>query len=539
AGYLTYKHPYMALHTLARLLTEKVAKPNMYADEPVSQRLPDLLYPHTYYILCQSIFLLTRLQITPDQELYPGPMPHLDDDEMLMALIGDMEAKDAHALSTGSTSGSGSGSSSSAAGLAKRRNTMPIFDDQAVNRVLAAVGMDFVDICRPDAEALDILVAGCLGAHEELIYLRNQVQSSPSYSILYTYVGGSGGPHDGSGPRGGPQGGGGAGGAGGQSVSASTHASMMGVGYGMDLVRQKSALTSCIIGKADWMTGARYDRIFSEQRAKEYYMQGTGKMDRAARETVRSVTAGSGATSPTGGTPSASLSNLTPAISDSGFVTSFFELTSAAFAVPPVNTDAAPVYHHTPMSFNPIVTPALRATAFAAPSLFALAADTMAFAAFQMQSRNAHVSAGGDQHHHHHMGFGSGLDLLRLLRIPSHPAPAKIHRELLSAAAATYCAVLGWCENCLRDALREPDVKVDVVFAGRHGVLGILGDNGVSFDSVAAGNGNGNGPHGGPLVAQGQMGSVASLSDSLKHGQISIVEGSSPNQPRTSGLCYV
>jgi hypothetical protein len=115
----------------------------------------------------------------------------------------------------------------------------------------------------------------------------------------------------------------------------------------------------------------------------------------------------------------------------------------------------------------------MRATYFAVPTLFGIAADMMAFAAFIMQSKQTAALSSHNPTSPNPNGT-YGVDLLRILRVPSTPHPARVHRELVSATAAAYCHVLGWCETCMRDALAEPDAGVNVVFGGRSSSTGIL-----------------------------------------------------------------
>ncbi|KAI9330212.1 hypothetical protein DFJ73DRAFT_97380 [Zopfochytrium polystomum] len=457
SGYTVQKHPYMALHAIGQLLPEQQKSlTNIYMAARESRSIPQFLHLHACYTICQAVFLLTRLQRSPEQVLYPGPIP--DD-----------------------TDG------------------FPFFNPIPINSVLSELGMGFVSIDLPE---LDSLIAGYLSSQDTVNRTRMEVQSSLSYSVLYSYIGGSAVAETPAAPRGGSSSQPNA--TLGRDVSTAlgntaAQAAMMGVGTGMDSMRQKTALISAMGGKADWMLAARYDIVFNERPAREYYIQGTLKLDRAAKETVKALTAGSTSgppLSPIGGSSSSLVpgtgtlaadlagtgrTSTDPALTsaDSGLVSAFFSLTGAAFAVPPVNPSAPPTYHHALPCFSPVVTPALRATSFASPALFALAADTMAFAAFQLQARAGAVGAA--------TGYGgstsaaavaaaaaaSGLDLLSILRIPMHPGPAKVHRELLSAAASMYCALLGWCETCMRDCLREPDSGVDIVFIGRDNTVGL------------------------------------------------------------------
>ncbi|KAJ1562857.1 hypothetical protein HK405_006817 [Cladochytrium tenue] len=440
SGYVIEKHPYMALHYIGRVLTEQTSSTRSFRIQ--SRTIPQFLRLQSYFTLCQAVFLLNRLQSDPEQPLYPGPYPDESDG-------------------------------------------FPFFDPIPIANVLKDLEMGYVSVDFPE---LDLLIAGFLAELESLSVTRVNVQSGLSYSILYSYLGRFAAT-DNPTVRAGPVTMGRDVGFGGTTVQAAT----MGVGTGMDLIRQKAALVSSLGGKADWMLGARYDLLFNERRARDFYTQGTGKMDSAAKETIKAlVTGGAGNAAQSSGTLArgttlsadigvSGRASTDPALTspEAGLVSAFFSLTGAAFAVPSVNPSAPPSYHHSLPLYSPVVTPALRATAFAAPALFALAADTMAFAAYQLQARVGAVGAA--------TGYGgsasaaavaaaaaaSGLDLLRVLRIPLQPAPAKVHRELLSAAAAMYSAALGWCETCMRECLREPDVRVDVVFVGRDGNVGM------------------------------------------------------------------
>ncbi|KAJ3415168.1 hypothetical protein HDV05_005448 [Chytridiales sp. JEL 0842] len=413
-------------------------------------------YSHTYYILCQAYFLLTRLQNHPEQELYPA---------FFGTDFGDSKGP-----------------------------SMPFFDAEPINALLAALGTD-IPAGHPE---LELFVVFCVGALESVIELRKQVQSSPSYAVLYTYVGGTptvgDDKPDGDGltllrPPGRQGRGSNAGSGGGDGVT--------GVGFGMDMISQKIALLSALNGKADWMMAARYDRVGAETQSTIYYIQGAGKLDKASQDTIRvvapplleanspaSLAAQASLAGPPGpmGSLSSSLSH------DFSFLSSFFHLTSNAFSVPPSNAEAPPTYRHFPSEFSPTVTPALRASYFAVPTLFGIAADTMAFAAFIMQSKQAAAQALPNPPPQNPNGT-YGIDLLRILRVPPSPHPARVHRELLSGAASTYCHVLGMCETCMRKAMGDPDAGCDMVYTGRSGNVGILNGFVIPGTNLGAGAG--------------------------------------------------
>ncbi|KAI9343030.1 hypothetical protein DFJ73DRAFT_522536 [Zopfochytrium polystomum] len=436
SGYIIEKHPYMALHTIGQLIQDGHSPWSINSETAQAQgehRIPSFLQLHTCYTVCQAAFLLTRLQREPDQPLYPGPIP----DEI---------------------------------------DELPFFNPIPINAVLNELGVGFVSIDLPD---LDSLIAGYFSTHDTVLQARAAVQSSPTYSVLHFYL------SDGVGA--------GTAGIGSSwilaskelptSVISAADTATMGVGLGMELLQQKFALISAMGGKADWLIAARYDTLFRERQSRDHYVQGTLKLDRAAKEIVKALVpatasgwsnSGSGTAGSSGlsGTLGRASTDSAATSAEAGLVSAFFSLTGAAFAVPPLNPTAPPIYHHSPPVFSPVVTPALRATLFACPALFGLAADTMAFAAYHLQARATAVSAatGYDDPSDAVTAAGvaaSGLDLLRILRIPLHPGPAKVHRELLSAAASMYSALLGLCESCMREYLYEPDAGVDIVFVGR------------------------------------------------------------------------
>lgn len=443
SGYITEKHPYMALQTISRLLTEETSYSsgcNEGDSMSKNRTIPQFFHLHTCFTLCQAVFLLTRLQLRPEQPLYPGPIS----DEL---------------------------------------DGFPTFDANPINRVLEVLGLGYVTIDLPE---LDLFIAGYLGAQEIVLLNRQQVQASPSYSILYTYIGGEYSSDT--------QRTEGLNTSGTISRDPAGIAKLMGVGTGMDSMKQRAALTSAMGGKADWLLGSKYDLVFNERQARDHYLQGTGKLDRAAKETVKALTG-----TASGALPSSLLSSTPPssssptnassgkdsnntAAAESGLIASFFGLSGAAYAVPPVNPSAPPAYHHALPCYSPVVTPSLRASLLVTPSLFALAADTMAFAAYQLQARAGAVGAAtGCDKSAASMAVAAaaavnGLDLLRILRIPQQAGPSKVHRELLSAAACLYSTVLGWCENCMREALGEPDYGIDVVYVGREGRIGLLAE---------------------------------------------------------------
>ncbi|KAJ3153719.1 hypothetical protein HK101_001710 [Irineochytrium annulatum] len=538
SGYLVYGNPYMALHMLARMLTEDICP-----SDPPPRRIPSFLYEHTYYIMTQAFFLLSRMQLGPHHPLYPGP-------------------------------------------FATPENGYPNFDCDPINDLLASMGMEFATAALPE---LELMTATYLDSLDNLIKTRNEIQCRPSYAVLYTYVGVVGRSEErasrsnskasltsvssASGAKVAPSAStnsqksssssstSSSGLSSASTVTPTSAAALMastppaddpGLWSGMDLARQKYALTSAMGGKADWVLASRFD--LTNDNGKRYYKDGTAKMDRAAKEFVKAISStgamnpfatlnhqgftrgeewetpdfaysgpgghyggGGGASSSHGGGGSSlSSSAVVPSapLGDQGLIATFFDLAPISFACCPVEP-LAPVAdpangitmmmggagvgptnhavggsskgparypsHGEPNRNSPLVGP-LGSSFFAAGQLFALAGDTMAFAAYQLQQFTSTVEGS--------VNGGSGgagvpvtsasvaarrfaerLDLLTLLKVPTRAEPARIHRELLAGATTMLCSGLGWCETCFKVAMKDPDFGVDVYFFSKGGVM--------------------------------------------------------------------
>ncbi|KAJ3218849.1 hypothetical protein HDU67_003804 [Dinochytrium kinnereticum] len=438
SGYLVYGNPYMALHTLSRLVTEDIGPVS-----PTPRSIPPLLHYHTYYTMIQSFFLLTRLQLGPQHSLYPGP-------------------------------------------FATPENGYPVFDSDQVDELLRQMGMNFISASIPE---LEILTATCLDAFDTIIQNRDEIQSRPSYAVLYTYVGVMGRSEERAN----------SGSSGGGSTSSSnaqtSPADDPGFWSGMDLVRQKKALASAMGGKADWVLASRYNLTSPDGKA--YYREGTGKLDRAARETLRSI-ASSGAAQ-TGKFGSDAVSPNSIGADTQGLISTFFDLTSVAFACPPAepllpvsgsstgssslsssssasssqdDLPPPPRYPtHGPALYSSPLVPPLRASALAAASLFSLAGDTMAFAAYQLQRFANGLEQSSVSTSVAARRYAERLDLLQTLRVPSRVEPARVHRELLAAATSMHSAIIGWCDVCFKSGLMDPDSETNIVFWGKAGVM--------------------------------------------------------------------
>ncbi|KAJ3102295.1 hypothetical protein HDU97_000652 [Phlyctochytrium planicorne] len=431
-GYLIYGNPYMALHSLTRMIREDLGSVS-----PTPRSIPPLLHYQTFYTMVQAFFLLTRLQLGPQHALYPGP-------------------------------------------FATPENGYPVFDSDHVDELLRQMGMNFISASLPE---LEILTATCLDAFDTIIQTRDEIQSRPSYAVLYTYVGVMGRSEERANT-------------GSSSSSGSTNqispADDPGFWSGMDLIKQKKALASAMGGKADWVLASKYNLTSPDGKA--YYREGTGKLDRAARETLRSIASSGAAQSGRMGSESTSPNNL--GADTQGLISTFFDLTSVAFACPPAepllpvqgasssqsssSSSSAPPDDlppppryptHGPALYSSPLVPPLRASAIAAASLFSLAGDTMAFAAYQLQRFASGLEQSSVSSSVVARRYAERLDLLQTLRVPSRVEPARVHRELLAAATSMHNAIIGWCDVCFKAGLMDPDRETLVVFWGKAGVM--------------------------------------------------------------------
>ncbi|KAJ3107163.1 hypothetical protein HDU96_007977 [Phlyctochytrium bullatum] len=323
------------------------------------------------------------------------------------------------------------------------------------------MGMSFMDASQPE---LEILTATCLDAFDTIIQNRDEIQSRPSYAVLYTYVGVMGRSEEraNSNPSGSSN----------SSAAQTSPADDPGFWSGMDLVRQKKALASAMGGKADWVLASKYSLTSPDGKA--YYREGT-----ASSGAAQVGNFGGEAISP---------NNI--GADTQGLISTFFDLTSVAFACPPAEPllpvqgkdspsgagkpagdelPPPPRYPHGPALYtSPLVAP-LRASAIATASLFSLAGDTMAFAAYQLQR----FANGLDQSSTTAVArrYADRLDLLQTLRVPSRVEPARVHRELLAAATSMHNSIIGWCDVCFKTSMSDPDFETNIVFWGKAGVM--------------------------------------------------------------------
>ncbi|KAJ3111503.1 hypothetical protein HDU96_005656 [Phlyctochytrium bullatum] len=420
AAYVVLGNPYMALHVLSRMVCEDLG-PASY----IPRRVPQIFRYHTCFLMTQAFFLLTRLSRHANHDLYPGPFSDTEDG-------------------------------------------YPFFSSDPIDELLLQMDMEAVTASRPE---LDILMAICIEALETILRNRDEnIQSRVSYAVLSTYVGVFGRTQERAMRRQSE----------GPSASGSREAEAEqamtspaddpGFWSGVDLLQQKRALLRVTGGKADWIYASRLD--LTSQDGKSAYRLGTAKFDLAARETIQALVAFD--TDGLGRTGSAAFR-----AGDKGLLASLHELIPVAIACPPAST-ADPVFSadngfpsSSPPQYSSILVPPLRSSALGASALFALAADAMAFAAFQMKAFLARVERMNISMTSMNRRMADRLDLLATLRVPSRSDEdhANLHRDLMAAARAITCTLLGICENCYRARLADPDADLLVRFWGKTGIM--------------------------------------------------------------------
>ncbi|KAI8845619.1 hypothetical protein BJ741DRAFT_585303 [Chytriomyces cf. hyalinus JEL632] len=413
-GYIINGQPYIALYILGSMLNEQTASGlsllKMTDDNDSSTaKMPEVLKLHTHFTLCQAVFLVLRLQNGPNEELFPRFID-IDPETLLCCYSEPISA------------------------------LIEAMDLQIHN---------FLD--------LDMLCVGFVTAVQDLEKTRDEIMSDISYAMLYiTYIGEGG--YFGAAARymntlssasQGPS----------TTTDQAYLSHIYGIGTGVDFYSQQSILIRMLMGKNDWLNASNIYRYETRGRSILYYTQGAQKLDTTVKDALELFRRGSG--------------EVTNA--SSGLISNLHESTIAALLIPPMSGDgygSGDSYDNLSIDqqqVQPARTPAIskftaamQTSMFTAPSLFAISGDIMAYGAFQMSVQRSRNQYSGD---------GIAADLLSVLRIPSTPTPARIHRDLLAAGAAAYSGGLGMCEGCMRDMLRDPDSYGELVFVSTEGAI--------------------------------------------------------------------
>ncbi|KAJ3007781.1 UNVERIFIED_CONTAM: hypothetical protein HDU68_003350 [Siphonaria sp. JEL0065] len=217
-----------------------------------------------------------------------------------------------------------------------------------------------------------------------------------------------------------------------------------GVGVGMDIHTQQSFLIRSMNGKNDWVTASTAYKHEGYNHVVHLFTNGIQKLDTSVTDAFDLLRTGTGDF----GTES------------NGFISTLHDSCMVFKNILPLCPES--VGPHLPKQPPMRFTSAIQSSPFVVPSLYAVCADVMAYGAYQMQAP-------------HHVGNLSGevfvADLLRVLKIPQTPTPAKLHKELLEAAFNGYRGVFGMCNECLRKALDDSDCYGELVFVSKTGVV--------------------------------------------------------------------
>jgi hypothetical protein len=203
---------------------------------------------------------------------------------------------------------------------------MPFFEAEPVNALLHELGLNWVDINHPE---LDLVIGGALSAFESRLDVRASVLSSPAFATLYTYIGQSS-----------------------TSGSASTSTTSLGAGNvvggggsgtsasGVDSMRTKIHLLSLMKGKWDWISASRLSSLSQESLSQRKFISGTESFDTVAALVTSTLQASTSGSSSILGAGFGSSASIVSSGNSQGFIQSFYEMTTSAFAVPPVHLNA-------------------------------------------------------------------------------------------------------------------------------------------------------------------------------------------------------
>ncbi|KAJ3071062.1 hypothetical protein HDU98_005885 [Podochytrium sp. JEL0797] len=408
-AHLINGQPYIALYILGSLITEETASGLSLSTTPTAvltnqPKIPEPIKLHVHYTLCQSIFLLLRLQRAPSQDLFPQAIFFETDDTLLFCT------------------------------------------QEPLNALLPALDLELYNVLD-----LDMLAVAFLTAVQDLQTKRDEIREDIPFSMLYPYIGESG--FFGQTTRlqrsltaTSQMSGGGSGS--GRSTAAvevnPPHA--YGLGVGLDFFAQQSFLVRGMMGKNDWTNASGVFRYEGYGRVVVQYQQGIQKLDSTVRDVLRELRAGTGD------------EGVEEGEDTMGLIKALHESTMGCKAMPPFCVVQMGGSGGGVMRF----TSAIQGSSFLVPVLFAISADVMAYGAYQMQTPRGDGGFGGE---------ALVADLLGVLRIPTAPAPAKVHKDLLEAAGHAYRGVLGMCEVCLKEMLVDPDKYGELVFVSRSGAV--------------------------------------------------------------------
>ncbi|KAI8608994.1 hypothetical protein BC830DRAFT_1152804 [Chytriomyces sp. MP71] len=336
SGYLVNGHPYVALYILGILITEQTISGYSLvaqAGEGSQVRVPEALKMHIHYTLCQTVFLLLRLQHSDSQEMFPQFLE-----------------------------------------IDHRSDTLLCCFAEPINALLEALDLQIYNFLD-----LEVLSVGFVTAIQGLERVREDIVSQVPYSMLYPYIGGQdayfgatvrfinslsnsgSGTDDGSENRGTDY--------------------VYGIGTGIDFYTQQSILIRILMGKNDWLNASG---IYRNERGRSIhcYTQGAQKLDSTVTEALDILRVDTG--------EATSRNGLITALHESSLAA-----LNIPPPGPDVGGTGAGANGAAPQAGVVVsrFTAAMQTSMFTAPTLFAISADIMAFGAYQMQNRGRGANA--------------------------------------------------------------------------------------------------------------------------------------------------
>ncbi|KAJ3231655.1 hypothetical protein HDU81_003594 [Chytriomyces hyalinus] len=220
-----------------------------------------------------------------------------------------------------------------------------------------------------------------------------------------------------------------------------------GIGTGIDFYTQQSLLIRLLMGKHDWLKASNNHGRDGQEMSGLYLNQAAQNLDSMAHDALELFRAGSGE----------------PTKANVGMIENLHESSVAALGIPAMSSkdvrDKAEATTHKFTGAMSKLTAAMQTSMFTCPTLFAMSADLLSHGAFQVLFQK-HIS----QHI-------VSAEVHNVLRMPATPTPGRIHRDLLSAAAAAHCGGLAMCEACMRTVFNDPDSYGQLVFVSTEGSI--------------------------------------------------------------------
>ncbi|KAJ3266581.1 hypothetical protein HDU77_000132 [Chytriomyces hyalinus] len=317
---------------------------------------------------------------------------------------------------------------------------------EPINALIEAMGLridNFLD--------LEMLCVGFVTAVQGLEITRHRIMTDMSYAMLHiNYIGDDGyfgaSAHSMNLPSFDPQ----------RGLSEQVLGShVYGIGTGIDFYTQQSLLIRLLMGKNDWLKASNNHSREGQGMSGLYLNQAAQNLDSMVHDALELFRAGSGE----------------PTKTNVGMIGNLHESSVAALGIPAMSSkDVQDKVEATAEKFSGAMsklTAAMQTSMFTCPTLFAMSADLLSHGAFQVLFQK-HIS----QH-------SVSAEVHNVLRMPATPSPGRIHRDLLSAAAAAHCGGLAMCEACMRTVFNDPDSYGQLVFVSTEGAIVAADPHGV------------------------------------------------------------